>query len=99
MGVLFEDAAGHFTRVMPALTEGRAKGAWDLLMWAQQHGAPVPAGVVAMYRVERRRVVACALFGPDDEPRQDSDPDAGVREPRRPRTPQGGAAAQLSDDH
>ena len=93
--MLFEDAAGHLSRVLPALTSRRARRTWDMLIWARQHGyAPQAGGAIAIYRVERRRIAECVRLPGGDAGGEDFDPNAGVREPRRPRMPQSGASAR-----
>src|SRR5262245_26060759 len=98
-GVLFEDAAGEVSRIVPALTRRRAKGTWEVILRAREHGAPIPQGAIAMHRVERRRVVAAAILSGAVDPGDDFDPDIGVREPRPPRAPRGGAGAEPPGDH
>ena len=90
-GVLIESEAGETLAYAPAITRRGARETWEMLMWAHQQDAALPAGAAVMYRVEHRRIVERTPLSPKSDPPDDAD--AGVREPRRPRPPRGGAAA------
>ncbi len=100
-GVLIESEAGKPLHCLPALTKRRARPTWEWLLWTQRHGAPISQGAVAFSRVEARRVVERRPVSRErGSAGDDFESGAGVREPRRPRPPQGGAeaAAGTSDD-
>ena len=79
---------------MPAMTKRRARRTWEWFVWAQEQGAPLPSGAAALCRVEAGRVAERRPLSQGHEiPPDDSGPGAGVREPRRPRLPEGGAEA------
>lgn len=56
-GVVIESEVGRALERMPAMTKRRARRTWEWFVWAQEQGAPLPSGPVALCRVEAGRVV------------------------------------------
>jgi hypothetical protein len=89
-GVVIESETGLPLVRMPAFTRRRAKGTWDMYLWALKHGAPLPAGAVAVCRVEARRIVERQAVSQErGMPPDDSEPGA-----RRARTTSPTSAAR-----